>query len=398
MLPEILAGSYNRYKEDTAVFTTWLSKAAIACGYQAPKVLRQDKTETKKQENQGSTSRLKGKARKEAKEAARVSKDSLSNTEPLTCVTKYEITTQELLKQADSVAASKEAGIRIPESIVRVVQRAISARRRCAAWFQKTGVHDKDGSTARHVHFVEVLERALSALNPSGPADPPPPKLMGATSTSKESSQELANRFGALDVEELDESLNVAASDVVIANKKPAKSRSIDVYELETQWEIDDAFIIFCFFEDLHRVQKALKETWQSYKAGTCDLVTASVVTTLAFSLVRRAEEEIISLDPERYSKPRSYDALSLEIFYEESIRKGEDPEAKLASNESLRITPFDDFIYLPTARTLMNSNGSWTWRLVILSLFHHSDSVTSPGPSFWSFLRQRGRREKICS
>lgn len=59
-------------------------------------------------------------------------------------------------------------------------------------------------------------------------------------------------------------------------------------------------------------------------------------------------------MDPERYSKPRSYDALSLEIFYADSFSKGEDPEAKLASNESLRITPFDDFIYLPTARTLM--------------------------------------------
>ena len=33
MLPEILAGSYARYKEDTNVFTTWLPKAAVACGY-----------------------------------------------------------------------------------------------------------------------------------------------------------------------------------------------------------------------------------------------------------------------------------------------------------------------------------------------------------------------------
>ena len=33
---------------------------------------------------------------------------------------------------------------------------------------------------------------------------------------------------------------------------------------------------------------------------------------------------------------------------------RGRIPRQKLASNESLRITPFDDFIYLPTARTLM--------------------------------------------
>lgn len=354
MLPENLTGSYNRYKEDTTVFTTWLSKAAIACGYQAPKVIRQDKPEPKKQENQGSASRLKGKARKEAKAAAEASKGSPTDAEPSAPVTKYEVTTQELLKQADAIAASKKAGIEIPQSIVRVVKRAIDARRRCAAWFQKTGVHDGDGSTARHLHFVGVLEKALSALHPAGPADPSPPKPKDTLPTPEEPTQELANRFRALDVEDVDESQNFAASDVVIANKKPSKGRSIDVYELEYQLDIDHAFLIFCFFEDLHRVQDALKETWESYKAGKCDLVVASVITNLAFILVRRAEEEIISLEPNMYSKPRSYNALSLEIFYAESFSRGEDPEVRLASNEGLKITPFDDFIYLPTARTLM--------------------------------------------
>ena len=86
----------------------------------------------------------------------------------------------------------------------------------------------------------------------------------------------------------------------------------------------------------------------------TCELVVASVINNLAFNFVRRAEEEIISLDPKRYSKPRSYDALSLEVFYAESFSKGEDPEAKFASNESFQITPFDDFIFLPTAPILM--------------------------------------------
>lgn len=289
MLPKVLAGSYNRYKEDTAVFTTWLSKAAIACGYQAPKVARQEKTEPKKQKDQGSAGRLKGKARKEAKEAAGASKGSPTNAEPSPPVTRYEITTQELLKQASAVAASKTSGVEIPQSIIRVAQRAINARRRCAAWFQKTGVKDEDGSTARHINFVGVLEKALSALRPSGSAEPSPPKPKDAPSTLEEPSQELTNRFGALIVEDLDDPLIVSASDVFIASTKSAKGRSIDVYELQGQAEIDTAFIIFCFFEDLHRMQVDLKETWEGYKAGTCDLIVASVVTNLAFELVRQA-------------------------------------------------------------------------------------------------------------
>lgn len=93
MLPEILAGSYNRYKEDTTVFTTWLSKAAIACGYQAPKVLRQDTTYPKKQDSQGLAPKLKGRARKEAREATKKSKEPSSSIEPAPSVTKYEVTT-----------------------------------------------------------------------------------------------------------------------------------------------------------------------------------------------------------------------------------------------------------------------------------------------------------------
>ena len=191
---------------------------------------------------------------------------------------------------------------------MRVVQRAINARRRCAAWFQKTGVHDEDGSTACHVHFVGALERALSVLLPLTRANPSPPKPKEATSTLEAPSHQLANRFGAPDVEDLDESLDVAASEAVVTKKKPADFRSVDVYELESQWE-DHDFFVFCFFEDLHLLQSALKETWEGYKAGTCDLVVASVIINLACSLVQRDEDEIISLNPKFF---RSLNLMTL--------------------------------------------------------------------------------------
>lgn len=210
-------------------------------------------TDQKKQENPRSATKLKGRARKEAREAAKASKETSNSRdiEPPLSVTKYEITTSELLRQADTIAASKKAGVEIPESIVRVVQRAVNARRRCAALVQKTGVHDEDGSTACHVHFFEALERALSVLLPLTRANPSPLKPKEGTSTLEELSHQLANRFGALDVEDLHESLDVAASEVVATKKKPADFRSVDVYDLESQWE-DGAFFIFCFFEDLH--------------------------------------------------------------------------------------------------------------------------------------------------
>ena len=57
---------------------------------------------------------------------------------------------------------------------------------------------------------------------------------------------------------------------------------------------------------------------------------------------------------PQVLSKPNSYEAISIIIFYADSFSRGKDPVAELASTESLRITPFDNFIYLPTARILL--------------------------------------------
>ena len=107
MLPEILAGSYIRYKEDTNVFTTWLSQAAVACGYK-PAQREQHRPKPAHQQILTANPRLKGKARKEAKGAAAAAgskklQDDFKAQQP---TVKYKITTQELLNQAEAVAKS----------------------------------------------------------------------------------------------------------------------------------------------------------------------------------------------------------------------------------------------------------------------------------------------------
>lgn len=92
--------------------------------------------------------------------------------------------------------------------------------------------------------------------------------LKDAVSSKEESSHEFANRFGALDVEDLDECLKVATVAGVIQTKKLAKGHDIDVHEPEGLYEIDHAFKVFCFSDNLHRLQNALKETWKGYEAA----------------------------------------------------------------------------------------------------------------------------------
>jgi hypothetical protein len=82
--------------------------------------------------------------------------------------------------------------------------------------------------------------------------------------------------------------------------------------------------------------------------------MTASLITYSAFDIVRQSEDEILASAPKLFSKERSYDSIAIVIFYADAFSHGENPEHKLKSNESLRPTPFDDFIYLYTARILM--------------------------------------------
>lgn len=108
------------------------------------------------------------------------------------------------------------------------------------------------------------------------------------------------------------------------------------------------------FFEDLHRTQAFIGELWGKYKARKCDLHTAAVATNAAFDLVRQAEEDILARAPKSFNRKRSWDSIAIIIFYADAFEQGICPEARLNSKDTLRITPFDDFIYLSTARILM--------------------------------------------
>jgi hypothetical protein len=187
MLPEILAGSYARYKEDTSVFTTCkinslqsrlldfglhvltchsgLSQAAVACGWKGSldsgSVSKPQQPLQPLEPNKGSngpSKRLKGKARKQAEKDKSENKTESSgfSSEP---GVKHTITTKDLLRQAEVVAGR----INMPTGLRRVLERAIHARQRCAEWFQTSMVENKY-SNEGHQHFIEVLEQTLDIL------------------------------------------------------------------------------------------------------------------------------------------------------------------------------------------------------------------------------------------
>ena len=264
MIPDFLAGSYKKYKQDTALFTTWLANAAASCGYK-PRATKRPHSEQPAQVKSvntelplPSTPKLKGRERKLARDAAAKAKkvnDDIPTTPQVPSTVKYTITTAELLRQAEAVTQSHaRSHVHMPASLRAVVERAIRARQRCSEWFQKSGVHNKY-SDSQHTYFIEILKQSLSMLEPCvEEAEPSATTDRKRGESSLEGSTSISNRFAALEVEDLldvdpSEVSEVAAAVNVAQKTKPSKDGPVvSAYELEDEDNFDKelAFIIFC--------------------------------------------------------------------------------------------------------------------------------------------------------
>ena len=391
MLPQFLAGSYKRYKEDTDAFTTWLHKTAVQFGYNS-----RDSEHTSRQQQDSKSSggkpqstrqkdsikkpttgevivastkapgggRLKGQARIKARAAA-AAQASAPNIPSITKVEdepklkpsiKYTITTRQVLEQAEYI--THYAGppkIEVPSKIIAVVERAIAARQRFREWYQRIEVEVNEPLDG-HAHFIEVLQEALTMLKPAVSSSSKNPSGVQEPST-----QDLSNRFGALKIHHTDDTLTAATISDELARsqqgtpKKPSKERDTnDIYEAIVDEMLDHAFSVFCFFEDLHQIQEYLQETWTRYKSNDLDLISATLTTNSALALVQRLEKDLLESLPTKPQSLRSYESLTLYIYAAAAIRT-EAQDALTASHpDMVELLKLNDFTYLSTARILM--------------------------------------------
>lgn len=160
------------------------------------------------------------------------------------------------------------------------------------------------------------------------------------------------NRFSQLEVEDVDESFHLSPTDVALTTRPTAKQPdSVDVFELEAERAFDDAFAVFCFFEDLHRIQDQIRKTWENCESGKITLVAATTVTETAVHMIRRAEQDLcIAIFPHEPTDD-AYQSLAGMMILVDSFNKGLNP---MEGGSGVEVTPFDDFIFLPAARILL--------------------------------------------
>jgi hypothetical protein len=163
--------TYKQYKEDTLVFTTWLSQVARSCGWKPRSKPQTSATPTNDLFPVEQRPRLKSRGRKLAREATKAA-PAKPEVEPPEAAIKHDITTKDLLEQVDIVAQVKTKQSICPKGIYMVLKRAIALRKRCAAWYLETDVHQKfSASNESHLHFIYVLERAARLLGETSSDD-----------------------------------------------------------------------------------------------------------------------------------------------------------------------------------------------------------------------------------
>lgn len=255
----------------------------------------------------------------------------------------------ELTERVRAIAQSPKKRF-LPIGIQTVLQRGIQARERCAEWYARSGANI--ASLQGHRHFIRVLQDALHSLKPheSGTDDGVNRKDDARVGLDL---NKLNNQFEALHVEDIDdEEYPITATD--ISEPKPQAVTQREVYELDDHdADFENTFSLFCFFEDLHAIQTEIRKVWQRFADGHVDLKTATIITQAGIDMAKRLEKQQSGYCNSCGSK-HPYFNLSMPVFYAEAIASGENPDELVNTAKGLEHRPFDDFIYLPTARTLV--------------------------------------------
>ena len=281
MLPECFIDSYKRYKADTRTIATWLTEGAEISGFTNKNSVHQANPTVI---NQQTKVKLKGRARKLARDAANAEQKTRAKKPPPP--QQYVVKTKDFVPMAIAIASWCPPKIKPSTTILEIFRRTIAARKSCAMWYA-TGSDGYEG----HQHFINVLEEALSILKPLAPKEQVDKIRTKHASTTRKNIPE--NKFDNLVLEDDDES---ASEDVAqpTSNPSPQKPPMPDViYEQDdTENEEEFRFASYCLIKDLNDLRQYLLGLWQRYQRKEIDLAVAAATTNMAMNLVRRAERE----------------------------------------------------------------------------------------------------------
>ncbi|KAJ4244163.1 hypothetical protein NW764_016578 [Fusarium oxysporum] len=304
---------YQKYKRDTDIVASWLATTAKQHGYTASLAAPPTAGAVANKSAAPSSGRLKGKARKEAKQqqqqhVAPSGIDAKDAPDPPP-KPKYVLAIRDFVPLAEFIArklttttpmeANNGAGI--PLFFSTALERAIRVRKMFSMHLSEANKHLSVRANTAHAYFVSVLEKVRYILfkveGGSGVAFNMASKK-GATNAIRDNSVVEAkirdfSLFQMLQVYEPSENFS-DSSDVVL----PAPSSPIDLeYTIENdESEAECIFAFTALLKDLIKLRKEVSNLWNEYHSGKIDLAAAAVGANLAIELARSMEEEMAPL------------------------------------------------------------------------------------------------------
>ncbi|KAI4666810.1 uncharacterized protein J4E79_002850 [Alternaria viburni] len=278
MLPDHLNGSFRRYKKDTDYFVTWLAVTAGSSGFH---LQENSDTSDSPQPAARQGPRLKGKARKEAREREK----------SVTHRSSQNLTTHQLMECAKHIASTKPSPFHVPRSVYDALSNALVARVECSTWFKLqekcSGNADLQRSNDTHSHFNETLETVRKLLQPfvqrSAKSQRATKSVLAAAPGSK-------NTFGVLERTGISDKDEDDQEEIPLA-PKPAPKPASDSKNLpgETLYQLDskgDTLVaIHCLLEDFFELRLTVRHNWKIFmdtKGALADLMSTAAMTQCA--------------------------------------------------------------------------------------------------------------------
>ncbi|KAL5000234.1 hypothetical protein BDV10DRAFT_183557 [Aspergillus recurvatus] len=236
---------YRQYKEDTDVVATWLADTAKRCGY--PDNLRippsTAKSSVTPQQYQKNPQSWEEKHRNKQKRNRSQSSHSQQH--------QPKIGREDFINLARFIGEYIKCPARVPADFFTAIDRAIRLRKErismCASF---------DDTSARHSHFLGILECVREILTPSDDTDPPY-EATDRSSTAEDNA--FADRLSGIEVQEPLEASRLAPD---FSTKPPPNVTYETARHKDTQ---QPAFSFILLFQDYAKIRGVIIQTWMAY-------------------------------------------------------------------------------------------------------------------------------------
>lgn len=292
MLPHFIFSSYKQYKADTDMIASWLASTAEKLGYVRNTSLKRSQASRQEPKLKGRARKLArdaaAKERQENPEAAFPGSSSASLGSPSSTGPVYIIAIQDFVVLAEYIAKKCKSTFRAPDVFALALDRAIQIRKEHNAWFRHNTSEDP-AKLDRHSHFVSVLQQVRDILKPHMPKEGKFKKSKQPEQTkASASNQTMANMFEGLDVKD--------PSDVI--QMPPTATSSVGPSPMYQAEEVEDPgearLAIRCLFEDLQELLDFVRQMWSGCDKGEYQLTVTSLATNTAIHLVKEMEEDFL--------------------------------------------------------------------------------------------------------